>query len=462
MEILVIDDDGATRQLLGMVLEAEGYVYHLARNQQEAESWLHRAEVDLALVDIYLGPENGVDFLKRIKALQPYCDCVVMTAHASVETLAQAVKDGAVEYLSKPLLIDDLLSLVRRLEKRRLSRTGPSQAVVDSEPEGFAGTAIIGRSPKMLDVYRSIARVAPTDATVLIVGPSGSGKERVARAIHAHSQRAAKPITSVNCGALAEGVLESELFGHEKGAFTGADATRVGLFENSGGGTIFLDEISETTTALQVTLLRVLQERQIRRLGSNVSIPVDVRILSATNADLGERIRNKLFRDDLYYRLSVLTIQLPSLEERRDDIPLLVHHFLQSFNRRNGRQVVIHADAVAALARRAWPGNVRELENVIERAAILSATREINECDLGSTNDAATLQPRAALDGNATDPTATPDSATLRTVERQQIARALREAQGNRSQAARALGIERKTLYKKARRLGVDLDAPEE
>ena len=235
----------------------------------------------------------------------------MMTAHASVETMAQSVKDGAVEYLGKPLRIDDLLGLVRRLENRRQSRSNGHAVAEEPEPEGFAGTAIIGRSPKMLEVYRSIARVAPTDATVLIVGPSGSGKERVARAIHAHSQRASNPMTAINCGALAESVLESELFGHEKGAFTGADSVRRGLFESSNGGTIFLDEISETTPGFQVKLLRVLQERQVRRLGSNTYMPVDVRILAATNADIGERIRAKQFREDLYYRLSVVTIHLP-------------------------------------------------------------------------------------------------------------------------------------------------------
>ena len=247
IEILVVDDDKATRQWLCSVLDAEGYVCHAARNTQEAEDLLRRSEVQLALLDIYLGEVNGVEFLKRIKTIQPDCDCVMMTAHASVETMAQSVKDGAVEYLGKPLRIDDLLGLVRRLEKRRQTPPKGHAVAGEPEPEGFAGTAIIGRSPKMLEVYRSIARVAPTDATVLIVGPSGSGKERVARAIHTHSKRASKPMTSINCGALAESVLESELFGHEKGAFTGADSARRGLFESSNGGTIFLDEISETT-----------------------------------------------------------------------------------------------------------------------------------------------------------------------------------------------------------------------
>ena len=452
IEILVVDDDKATRQWLCSVLDAEGYVCHAARNTQEAEDFLRRSEVQVALVDIYLGEVNGVEFLKRIKTIQPACDCVMMTAHASVETMAQSVKDGAVEYLGKPLRIDDLLGLVRRLEKRRQRRPNGHAVAGEPEPEGFAGTAIIGRSPKMLEVYRSIARVAPTDATVLIVGPSGSGKERVARAIHAHSKRASKPMTAINCGALAESVLESELFGHEKGAFTGADSARRGLFESSNGGTIFLDEISETTPGFQVKLLRVLQERQIRRLGSNTYVPVDVRILAATNADIGERIRAKQFREDLYYRLSVMTIHLPPLEERQEDIPLLVRHFLSGFNERNARQVTLNEEATELLMRMSWPGNVRELENLIERAAILSTTGEISAEDIERASGAGALSSAKVVE---------PATTTLKEVERQQIMRALHEAQGNRSLAARKLGIERKTLYKKARRLEIDLDAPE-
>jgi DNA-binding NtrC family response regulator len=451
-EILIVDDDKATRQWLGSVLGAEGYVCHAARSPEEAEEILRRAEIRLALVDIYLGDANGVEFLRRIKALQPDCDCVMMTAHASVETMAQSVKDGAAEYLGKPLRIDELLGLVQRLEERRQNLANGHAVAEELEPEGFAGTAIIGRSPKMLEVYRAVARVAPTDATVLIVGPSGSGKERVARAIHAHSRRASKPMTAINCGALAESVLESELFGHERGAFTGADAVRRGLFESSQGGTIFLDEISETTPGFQVKLLRVLQEKQIRRLGSNTYVPVDVRILAATNADIGERIRAKQFREDLYYRLSVLTIHLPPLEERREDIPLLVRHFLSSFNERNARQVTVNGDATSLLARMAWPGNVRELENLIERAAILSNTDKITAEDVERASSAGALSSTKVVEAVT----------TLKGAERLQIVRALREAQGNRSLAARNLGIERKTLYKKARRLGIDLDAPDQ
>ncbi len=458
MDILVVDDDRATRQWLSSVLTAEGHTCYVARDLAEAEAHLEERSLQLALVDIYLGSANGVAFLKRIKEVQPDCDCVMMTAHASVETFARSVRDGAVEYLGKPLRVDELLTCIARLKARREGLTAGAAPQAE-EPEGFEGTAIVGRSAKMLEVYRTIARVAPTDATVLIVGASGSGKERVARAIHEHSQRASKSMTAINCGALAESVLESELFGHEKGAFTGADAARRGLFESSNGGTIFLDEISETTPGFQVKLLRVLQERQVRRLGSNTSTAVDVRILAATNADLMERIRSKQFREDLYYRLSVITIRLPSLDERREDVPLLAQHFLARFNKNNARQVTLQAASLDLLSEMSWPGNVRELENLIEKAAILSATGVISPEDIARCREdgiptiaAAPIAPLAvaspALDG-----------LNLKETERQQIIRALRESEGNRSQAARMLGIERKSLYKKARRLGIDLDA---
>jgi DNA-binding NtrC family response regulator len=454
MEILLVDDDKATRQWLNAVLTAEGHACYSARDPSEAEEHLRNHSIQLALVDIYLGDANGVEFLRRIKALRPDCDCVMMTAHASVETMARSVRDGAVEYLGKPLRLDDLLDCVNRLGAHR-EATGSMIALQPEEPEGFEGTAIVGRSPRMLEVYRTIARVAPTDATVLIVGASGTGKERVARAIHEHSMRSGKQMTAINCGALAESVLESELFGHEKGAFTGADTLRRGLFESSHGGTIFLDEISETTPGFQVKLLRVLQERQVRRLGANTPTAVDVRILAATNADLTERIRSRQFREDLYYRLSVITIRLPSLDERREDIPLLAQHFLARFNRHNSRQVTLQVGAVDLLSQMSWPGNVRELENLIERAAILSASGEIGpedveRCREPATSAAAVISPTIS---------APPAIATLREAEREQIIRAVRESGGNRSQAARKLGIERKLLYKKARRMGIDLDA---
>ncbi len=458
MDILVVDDDRATRQWLSSVLTAEGHTCYVARDLAEAETHLEERTLQLALVDIYLGSANGVEFLKRIKEIQPDCDCVMMTAHASVETLARSVRDGALEYLGKPLRVDELLSCIERLRARREGVT-TAPALQSDEPEGFEGTAIVGRSPKMLEVYRTIARVAPTDATVLIVGASGSGKERVARAIHEHSQRASRPMTAINCGALAESVLESELFGHEKGAFTGADAARRGLFESSNGGTILLDEISETTPGFQVKLLRVLQERQVRRLGANTSTAVDVRILAATNADLMERIRAKQFREDLYYRLSVITIRLPSLDERRQDVPLLAQHFLARFNKNNSRQVTLQAATVDLLSEMSWPGNVRELENLIEKSAILSATGVIGPEDIRRCREEGTITPAAPSMGTIPVAAAGLDGLNLKETEKQQIIRALRESAGNRSQAARMLGIERKSLYKKARRLGIDLDA---
>jgi len=307
----------------------------------------------------------------------------------------------------------------------------------------------------MLEVYRAIGRVAPSTASVLITGASGTGKELVARAIHTHSRRAEKPFTPINCGSFPETILESELFGHEKGAFTGADSSRPGLFEATNGGTLLLDEISETSLSFQVKLLRVLQEQQVRRLGSNTFIPVDVRILAATNKNLGTLIQSGQFREDLYYRVSVVTIDLTSLEERPEDIPPLVEHFLGRFNQRNQRQVSISEDAVHLLTSMSWPGNVRELENLIERLAIFTATDQItaDEVEAERTQRAAT----ATGTGNS----ASTLGGKLQEIERQEILRVLREAKGNKSLAARKLGIERKTLYEKARRLAIDLRSKE-
>jgi len=379
LQVLIVDDDQSIGRMLNVVLTAEGYRCSVARSIEEAEALLHQSTIDLALVDIYLQRENGLEFLQKLKALQPACDCVVMTAHASVETVARSVAGGALEYLSKPVPMDRLLALVRRIEARR-------ETPVSSPKESFSpDTAIVGRSAKMLEIYRLIARVAPSTASVLITGASGTGKELVARAIHAHSLRADKPFTPVNCGSFPDTILESELFGHEKGAFTGADSSRPGLFEATSGGTLFLDEISETSLSFQVKLLRVLQEQQVRRLGSNSFLPVDVRILAATNRDLSAQILGGQFREDLYYRLAVVTIPLPCLEERPEDIPFLVNHFLERFNRRNQRRVTMSDAAIPQLTSMSWPGNVRELENLIERLAIFAATDQItsDEVEIG-------------------------------------------------------------------------------
>jgi len=446
LNILVLDDDRSVRELLRNVLEAEGYPCQVAEDSRTAETILRRERCDLALIDIYLGADNGLEVLQRLKAIQPDCECVMMTAQATVETVTRSVAEGALEYLGKPILIPDLLALVRRIARLR----SQAQATVEAD-EQQPESAIIGKSPKILEVYRAIARVAPTDTTVLITGPSGTGKELVARALHQHSRRASMPFTALNCAALPETMLESELFGHERGAFTGADSMRRGLFESSKGGTLFLDEIGETSLAFQVKMLRVLQEKEIRRLGSSTSIPVDVRILAATNADLLAMVREKNFREDLYYRLSVVQIAVPALSERREDIPLLTRHFLNRFNQANQREVRMRKEAIERLAQMEFPGNVRELENLIERAAIFSGTGEITIDDLEK-------QRSAPPDKSAQSATTRP-SETLRDTEKEQILRVLREAGGNRSLAARRLGIERKTLYKKARRLGIDLDS---
>jgi DNA-binding NtrC family response regulator len=443
--ILIVDDDDSTRSFLSSVLNAEGYQCFTANNVGAAETLLRQEPVQLAFLDLYLGTANGLNVLDLIKVLQPHCTCVMMTAHMSVETVAKSMTSGAVEYLAKPLLIDDLLAVVRKVQATRQA-TGESAVGETEGPE----TSIIGRSPKMLEVYRAVARVAPTDVSVLILGASGTGKELVARAIHDHSGRAKMPFVPVNCGALPENILESELFGHEKGAFTGADSSRPGLFEAAHGGTLFLDEISETKPSFQVNLLRAVQEQQVRRVGSHKYTPVNVRILAASNRDLTKTMAAGQFREDLYYRLSVVEIKLPSLEERRDDIPLLVQHFLKRSNQKNKRSVKITDDAVRVLSSASWPGNVRELENLVERLAIFCTSGEIGAADVEH-------ERRAAHSNGATAAVEANAARTLEDMERQHILRVLQENAGNKSKAARALGIERKTLYQKARRLGIDL-----
>ena len=439
--VLVVDDDDSTRRLLDSVLRAEGYECLTANSIAAAEAILRQEAVQLALLDLYLGTANGLNVLDLIKVLQPQCACVMMTAHPSVETVTRSIGSGAIEYLGKPLLIDDLLAVVRKVQANR----PPSEEEPGSEGAG-PETSIIGRTPKMLEVYRAIARVAPTEAGVLILGASGTGKELVARALHDHSARARMPFVPVNCGALPEHILESELFGHEKGAFTGADASRPGLFEAANGGTLFLDEISETKPGFQVNLLRAVQEKQVRRVGSHKYTPTDVRIVAASNRDLARLMAHGQFREDLYYRLSVVVINLPSLEERREDIPLLVQHFLNRSNIRNKRSVRITDEAIQMLTRASWPGNVRELENLVERLAIFCTSGEIGVADVA--NERQSVPANNAVE-NVTG--------TLEEMERQHILRVLQEHAGNKSKAARALGIERKTLYQKARRLGIDL-----
>ena len=447
LRVIVIDDEPSTCAFLQAAFTAEGHQCHTFVRPEDAERHLANAEADLAMVDVYLGAVNGIDLLSRLRELKPELYPVIMTAHVSVETAARSVAEGAVDYVSKPLTIEQLRSICQRARGFRAQKAEPLEEVAAPVHD----SAIIGSSAKMLAIYNAIGRVAASNVNVLITGASGTGKELVARAIHQHSKRAQQPFTPVNCGSFTETILESELFGHEKGAFTGANATHKGLVEASDGGTLFLDEVTETTLSFQVKLLRVIQEQQVRRVGSNKYVPVDVRIVAASNRDVPELIRQGQFREDLYYRLAVVQIAIPSLEERREDIPLLVRHFLQQFNAKNEREVSIEPEAVRRLQEMNWPGNVRELENTVNRLAIFAPTQQISRADVE------TEARRAQENRHPETAAAAPDR--LVELEREHIVRILKLTHGNKSEAARRLGIERKTLYKKALRLGIDLQS---
>ncbi|MFB3813544.1 MAG: sigma-54-dependent transcriptional regulator [Terriglobales bacterium] len=450
VRVAIIDDDPSICAFLKAVLCAEGHECESFLRAEDASERFLTDAFDLALVDIHLGTENGIDLLARLRELQPELYPVIMTAQVSVETAARSVAEGAVDYLGKPLEIEQLRAICERAKQARsCSRQARAAALPVQE------SAIIGRSAKMLEVYKAIGRVAPSNANVFITGASGTGKELVARAIHQHSNRAQKPFTAVNCGSFTETILESELFGHERGSFTGANNTHKGLVEATDGGTLFLDEVTETTLSFQVKLLRVLQEQQVRRVGSTRLIPVDIRVVAASNRDVNALLKQGLFREDLFYRLAVVQIAIPPLNERREDIPLLIAHFLQQFNERNGRAVTIDENAVARLQAMQWPGNVRELENTVCRLAIFAPTGHITLAEVE-----AELGRNTATHGSGEPAESMPQR--LQELERQHIIRILKETAGNRSEAARRLGIERKTLYKKAVRLGIDLQAIEE
>jgi two-component system, NtrC family, response regulator HydG len=437
--ILVVDDEFVVRDSLSKWFTSEGYSARPVASAREALETIQQAEFDLALIDIKMPGMDGMELQTRLREADPELTIIVMTGYASVDTAVQALKHGAYDYITKPVDPDELSHLVGNALEHRRARREVAQ-LRENLQEVFPSTELIGKSPSMKKITELIEMVAPTEATVLITGESGTGKEVVARAIHAAGPRRYMPMVTIHCGALTETLLESELFGHEKGAFTGAQYRKKGKFEVADGGTVFLDEISDISLKTQTDLLRVLQEKEIVRVGGNQQIKVDFRCVAATNKSLESLVKAGSFRPDLYYRLHVFCIELPPLRERCEDIPLLVDHFLNKFCAATSRPVPhLSSEAADALMRHEWPGNVRELENAVERALVVGRGSEIRAQDFSFQ-----FEPEELRGGQ-----------TLDEVERAHIERVLRETQHNLSRAARILAIDRTTLYNKLRRYGL-------
>jgi len=433
-KILIVDDETVVRDSLGKWFTVEGY---LAR--PDALESIANSEFDVALIDIKMPGMDGMELQARLKEADPELTVIVMTGYASVETAVQALKQGAYDYITKPVDPDELSHLVANAMAHRQARREVVR-LRENLLEVSPSTELIGKAPSMKKVCELIEMVAPTDATVLITGESGTGKEVVARAIHAASPRRFMPMVTIHCGALTETLLESELFGHEKGAFTGAQYRKKGKFEVADGGTVFLDEISDISLKTQTDLLRVLQEKEIVRVGGNLPVKVDFRCVAATNKNLEGLVKAGTFRPDLYYRLHIFCIELPPLRERREDIPLLMAHFLTKFCMMTSRPVPrVSAEVLQVLMSHEWPGNVRELENAIERALVVCRGPEIRPADFSF----------QFQDGPP------PSGRTLEDVERVHIERVLRETEHNLSRAARILDIDRTTLYNKLKRYGL-------
>ena len=451
--ILVVDDDAASGELLKELFAAEGWETHAAQTPQRAREFAGERKFDLVVSDINLeADETGLDLLR---SLRDQCPVILVTGFGSLETAIEATHEGAYDFISKPFKVEEVVAAARRAMggTRR-----PSEASADEVQTAYpheVENEIIGRSPAMIRLYLEIARVAPSRATALITGESGTGKELVARSIHKHSPRAERGFVAVNCGALAETLLEAELFGAMKGSYTGANADRKGLWEEAEGGTLFLDEIGETSQAMQVKLLRALQEGEIRAVGASRSRKVDARIITATNKDLEAEVKAGRFREDLFYRLSVVTLNLPPLRERRTDIPLLAQSFLSRAAPTGERPLRLSDEALTHLVAYDWPGNVRELQSAIEHAALRARDGEVAADDLPpklqteEVRRAAQHSPLSALYA---------DLPTLDEMERRYLLHVLEATGGNRSRAAEVLGIDRRTLYRMAERFGINFD----
>jgi two-component system response regulator PilR (NtrC family) len=435
--ILVVDDEPSMREFLEILLEREGHEAVCADSAETALVALESDELDLVISDIRMPGMSGIDLLDRVRELNPEALVVLITAHGTTETAVEAMKHGAYDYLTKPCSVDEIRLVVERaLEKKDLS--SENRLLRRQLDHKTRPGSIIGDSGPMREVFDLIEQVAATRANILISGESGTGKELVAREIHARSGRRERPMVAVNCGAIPEALLESELFGHVKGSFTGAVANKMGLFEVADGGTLLLDEISELSPHLQVKLLRAIQERTIKRVGGTSERSVDVRIIATTNRDLAEEVRSNQFREDLYYRLNVIEVRIPALRERLDDLPVLIQHFIRQYSAELGRDIVhVDAEVIRALERYPFPGNVRELENLIERAVTLAR------------GDSLTIEclPTSALRGSEPTPVARLSSADgnldelLADYERGLLLEALEKAGGVKKKAASLLGI---------------------
>jgi two-component system response regulator HydG len=445
--ILVVDDDLAHRTMLRTLLGGWGYDVAEADDGQSAVEAVHKKPFDLILMDIRMIRVSGLEALVEIKRFNPAIPVVIMTAYASVETAVKALKKGAYDYLTKPLDFDELKIIMERaMEHSRLQEE--NRYLRESLASQFDRRNLIGRSDPMTRLMETVTQVAPSEATVLITGESGTGKEMIAGAIHFNSRRKEGPFVKINCAAITETLLESELFGHEKGAFTGAERRKEGKFRQANRGSIFLDEVSEMSLAMQVKLLRVLQEREIVRVGGEDVIKIDVRVIAATNKDLIREIQAGRFREDLYYRLNVVTLHVPPLRERKEDIPLIAQHFLTLFAEKNHKNIKgFTPRAIDRLLRYNWPGNVRELMNAVERGVVLSRSEHLDEEEFSLVLQD---QPRSA------EPPAPQIAApSLNAVEKETILRALETSGGNKSEAARRLGITRRTLHLKLKKYGM-------
>ncbi len=447
--ILIVDDDAAHRRMLKTLLDGWGYDVLDADDGSRAIERVYEQVFDLILMDIRMIKVSGLEALREIKAYNPAIPVVLMTAYSSVETALEALKNGAYDYLTKPLDFDELrITMERAMDHTHLREE--IRVLRESLGSHFDRRNIIGRSTAMVHLLETVAQVAPTEATVLVSGESGTGKEMIAGALHFNSPRKAAPFVKINCAAITETLLESELFGHEKGSFTGAHRRKEGRFVQAQGGTLFLDEISEMSLAMQVKLLRVLQERELMRVGGEEVIRVDVRVLAATNRDLLHEIEAGRFREDLYYRLNVVNLNLPPLRERREDIPLLAQHFLDAFSKKNDKAIKgFTPQAMDRLIRHVWPGNVRELMNAVERGVVLSRSEYLGEEDFSML-----FRQAPAEEQESSDDLSMVDR-PLDEVERTTILKTLDLAGGNKSETARRLGITRKTLHKKLKKYGV-------